>query len=188
MFEPTTMLFTLLLHWICTVLIMLFQTQFNSILAKWNRLNLISRISKNCCPPQTFNSVLSNECPNSAYNTFLHIYIYKHACNKAFPLKCQNVTQTSSANLGLHNTIWNDRYDTIQYNTISFILRRIQIIVNISSFELFTDNVWILNSSMNKCRLLHANIRNQTVHNSRPYYIKKNYCKDILLSRTSKWH
>ncbi len=30
--------------------------------------------------------------------------------------------------------------NTIQYNTISFILRRIQIIVNISSFELFTDN------------------------------------------------
>ena len=29
---------------------------------------------------------------------------------------------------------------TIQYNTIRFIKRRIQIIVNISSFELFTDN------------------------------------------------
>ena len=32
-----------------------------------------------------FNTVLSDECPNSAYNTFLHIY--KHAYDKAFPLK-----------------------------------------------------------------------------------------------------
>ena len=39
-----------------------------------------------------FNTVLSDECPNSAYNTFLHIY--KHAYDKAFPLnKCQNITQ-----------------------------------------------------------------------------------------------
>ena len=43
-----------------------------------------------------FNSVLSDECPNSAYNTFLHIY--KHAYNKAFPLKkCQNITQIYQA-------------------------------------------------------------------------------------------
>ena len=31
-------------------------------------------------------------------------------------------------------------YNTIQYNTICFILRQIPKIVNISSFELFTDN------------------------------------------------
>ena len=37
----------------------------------------------------------------------------------------------------VYNTM---QYNTIQYNTISFISRRIQIIVNISSFELFTDN------------------------------------------------
>ena len=43
-----------------------------------------------------FNSVLSDECPNSAYNTFLNIY--QHAYNKAFPLKkIQNITQIYQA-------------------------------------------------------------------------------------------
>ena len=43
-----------------------------------------------------FNSVLSDECPNSAYNTFLPIH--KHVYNKAFPLKkCQNITQIYQA-------------------------------------------------------------------------------------------
>ena len=43
-----------------------------------------------------FNSVLSDECSNSAYNTFLHVY--KHVYNKAFPLKkCQNITQINQA-------------------------------------------------------------------------------------------
>ena len=49
-----------------------------------------------------FNTVLSDECPNSAYNTFLHIY--KHAYDKAFPLKNVKTSRRyiSSANLGLH--------------------------------------------------------------------------------------
>ena len=88
-----------------------------------------------------FNSVLSGECPISAYNTFLHIYIYiyiyKHAYNKAFPLK---------------NVKTSRRYIKRQH--------------------------WItqgiLNSSINKCRLLRAKIRNQTVHNITIY---KSYCK-----------
>ena len=48
-----------------------------------------------------FNTVLSDEFPNSAYNTFLHIY--KHAYDKAFPLKhVKHHADISSANLGLH--------------------------------------------------------------------------------------
>ena len=78
-----------------------------------------------------FNTVLSDECPNSAYNTFLHIY--KHAYNKAFPLKNVNISR---------------RY--------------------IKRQPWITQG--ILNSSINKCRLLRAKNRNQTVHN-------ENYCK-----------
>ena len=75
------------------------------------------------------NSVLSNECPNSADNTFLHNIIYKHAyIHKAFPLK--NVKKSR-------------RY--------------------IKRQPWITQG--ILNSSINKCRLLRAKIRNQTVHN-----------------------
>ena len=82
-----------------------------------------------------FNSVLSDECPNSAYNTFLHIY--KDAYDKAFPLK---------------NVKTSRRY--------------------IKRQPWITQG--ILNSSINKCRLLRAKIRNQTVHNITIY---KNYCK-----------
>ena len=73
-----------------------------------------------------FNSVLSDECPNSAYNTFLHIY--RDAYDKAFPLK---------------NVKTSRRY--------------------IKRQPWITQG--ILNSSINKCRLLRAKIRNQTVHN-----------------------
>ena len=79
--------------------------------------------------------MLSDECTNSAYNTFLHIY--KHAYNKAFPLK-----NVKTARRYIKRQPW------------------------------ITQG--ILNSSINKCRLLRAKIRNQTVHNITIY---KNYCK-----------
>ena len=82
-----------------------------------------------------FNTVFFVECPNYAYNTFLHIY--KHAYDKAFPL---NKCQTSR------------RY--------------------IKRQPWITQG--ILNSSINKCILLRAKIRNQTVHNIAIY---QNYCK-----------
>ena len=52
-----------------------------------------------------FNSVLSAECSNSAYNTFLHVY--KHVYNKAFPIKkmSKHHADISSANLGLQKDI-----------------------------------------------------------------------------------
>ena len=92
-----------------------------------------------------FNSVLSDECPNSAYNTFLHIY--KHAYNKAFPL-----TNVKTSRRYIKRQHW------------------------------ITQG--ILNSSINKCRLLRAKIRNQTVHNITIY---KNYCKVFIkIKRAAK--
>ena len=91
--------------------------------------------------------MLSHECPNSAYNTFL--YIYKHAYDKSFPLK---------------NAETSRRY--------------------IKRQPWIRPTQGILNSSINKCRLLRAKIRNQTVHNITIY---KNYCKVYnIIKRAAK--
>ena len=49
-----------------------------------------------------FNTVLSDECPNSAYNTFLHIYINMRMTKLSHLKMSKHHAYISSANLGLH--------------------------------------------------------------------------------------
>ena len=97
------------------------------IVSLWSDLPCI------CCPQS------NHPCKESSQ------YALAHRFHKTL---LTSLPSTSRGNICWHRCLgpkasiekmWTS-YNTIQYHTISFILRRIQIIVNISSFKLFTEN------------------------------------------------